>query len=211
MNREKIMENKMNESKGINSKVKKRFLSEMEFRDLSFEIQMNKIKNLKEKEKFQDNLPYAVDRVVFANYSQQINNVTAIVKRIEFSFLIALALSYRYTKYRYYGSFSYYRYLLKIPVFSFLAFLIYLPSLLISPEFQYQNRIDFMTMSENEFMHKKLQEKCDLYDSMDAILDLRERYSQYEINQLKKEHNERNNNIVAENMEYFYKFSNNKV
>jgi hypothetical protein len=50
-------------------------------------------------------------------------------------------------------------------------------------------------------IYRTLVEKCDIYDHIDAILDLREKYSLYEMEQLNKEISVRNSEIIAENME----------
>ena len=55
------------------------------------------------------------------------------------------------------------------------------------------------TLEEETF--KYLIEKCDIYDNIDAILDLKDKYSLYELEQLQKEWKIKKMNIVVENME----------
>jgi len=55
------------------------------------------------------------------------------------------------------------------------------------------------TLEEETF--KYLIEKCDIYDNIDAILDLKDKYSLYELEQLQKEWKIKRMNIVVENME----------
>jgi hypothetical protein len=57
------------------------------------------------------------------------------------------------------------------------------------------------TLEEETF--KYLIEKCDIYDNIDAILDLKDKYSLYELEQLQKEWKIKKMNIVVENMENF--------
>ncbi len=68
-----------------------------------------------------------------------------------------------------------------------------------------------MTMHNNEFFQKKLVEKTDLYDNMDSILDLRGKYTVNEMNQLKSQNYQRNNDIRAQNMKNFYKIADNRL
>jgi hypothetical protein len=50
-------------------------------------------------------------------------------------------------------------------------------------------------------IYRTLVEKCDIYDHIDAILDLRTKYSLFEMEQLNKEIRSRNMEIISENME----------
>jgi hypothetical protein len=42
--------------------------------------------------------------------------------------------------------------------------------------------------------------KCDMYDHIDALLDLKEKYTLYEIEQLNKDITNRKNEIIVDNM-----------
>lgn len=66
------------------------------------------------------------------------------------------------------------------------------------------------TLEEETF--KYLIEKCEMYDYIDAILDLKDKYTLYEMEQLKKEWKLQNNRVTVENLENFRdKVYNNKI
>lgn len=54
-----------------------------------------------------------------------------------------------------------------------------------------------------EEIYRILVEKCDLYDNIDAILSLKQKYSLYELEQLNKERMLKKNKIIVENMENY--------
>jgi hypothetical protein len=70
------------------------------------------------------------------------------------------------------------------------------------PVCQSYNRGDFANSTLEEETFKFLIEKCDIYDHIDAILDLKDKYSLYEMEQLNKERRIKRDNIVVENMEH---------
>jgi hypothetical protein len=57
--------------------------------------------------------------------------------------------------------------------------------------------------SLEEETFKYLVEKCDMYDYIDAILELKDKYSLYELEQIKKEWKMKNMKITVENFENF--------
>lgn len=192
-------------------KIQNKFLTDTDFEEICLETQIRNIQKLNKLEKDNKNLPYSEDQCYFWMLPEHNNESTKFHLWVDSSILMGTIASFSRVKYLYHGYTNLYRAILNIPKFSFCAFLLGSPFYFLSDGYQMQNRNDFSVMSSNEFFTKKLRERTDLYDSIDAILDLRQRYSLYEINQLKKEKQERNNDIIAENMEYFYKFSNNKI
>ena len=54
-----------------------------------------------------------------------------------------------------------------------------------------------------EEIYRILVEKCDLYDNIDAILSLKQKYSLYELEQLNKEKTLKKNKIIVENLENY--------
>ncbi len=80
------------------------------------------------------------------------------------------------------------------------------------PWCQSRNRGDMDQSSDEEETFKYLIEKCDIYDHIDAILDLKDKYTLYELEQLKKEWNLKNMKISVENLEnYRNKYVNKKI
>jgi hypothetical protein len=69
------------------------------------------------------------------------------------------------------------------------------------PTCQAINRGDMGISTLEEETFKYLIEKCDIYDHIDAILDLKDKYSLYEFEQIQKEWKLKKMNIVVENME----------
>jgi hypothetical protein len=57
--------------------------------------------------------------------------------------------------------------------------------------------------TDEEEVFKYLIEKCDIYDHIDALLELKDKYTIYELEQLQKEFKIQNSKITAENMEKF--------
>lgn len=54
-----------------------------------------------------------------------------------------------------------------------------------------------------EEVYRILVEKCDIYDNIDAILSLKDKYSLFEMEQLNKEKKLKKNKIILENMERY--------
>ncbi len=80
------------------------------------------------------------------------------------------------------------------------------------PLCQSRNRGDMDQSSDEEETFKFLIEKCDIYDHIDAILDLKDKYTLYELEQIKKEWNIKNMKISVENLEkYRDKYVNKKI
>jgi hypothetical protein len=69
------------------------------------------------------------------------------------------------------------------------------------PTCQSVNRADMAPSGFEQEIYRTLVEKCDIYDHVDAILDLREKYSLFEMEQLNKEIKNRNTEIISENLE----------
>jgi hypothetical protein len=203
---------KINEKNSENKNFKStKFLNEKDFDEICYQIQKQKLSCVIAKENKILNLPYSEDRVN-STYSEKKNSYgNILINEMESCLYFGIGFSYMFSSFRYYGGFNMYRFILNIPIYAILIAFIRLPGTLRCPQFQEQNTKDFSLMTGTEVVTKTLQEKTDLYDSIDAILELRQRYSLYELNQLKKENKTRNNDIVAENMEYFYKFTNNKI
>jgi hypothetical protein len=57
--------------------------------------------------------------------------------------------------------------------------------------------------SIEEETFKLLIEKCDIYDHIDAILDMKDKYSRFELDQLNKQHQLKIKAIQQENIEKF--------
>lgn len=65
------------------------------------------------------------------------------------------------------------------------------------------NKNDMAPSSIEEETFKILIEKCDIYDHIDAILSLKDRYSTYDMEQLNKEHKFKLKAVQLQNMEKF--------
>ena len=63
------------------------------------------------------------------------------------------------------------------------------------------NRGDMTPSDLEQEIFRTLVNKCDLYDHLDALLDLKEKYSLYEIEQLNKEISQQKSEIISENMD----------
>lgn len=74
-----------------------------------------------------------------------------------------------------------------------------------SPFCQIINRGVMDNVQYEEEIYRILVEKCDLYDNIDAILSLKQKYSLYELEQLNKERILKKNKIIVENMENYAK------
>jgi hypothetical protein len=72
-----------------------------------------------------------------------------------------------------------------------------------SPLCQIINRGIMENVHNEEEIYRVLVEKCDIYDNIDAILSLRDKYSLFEMEQLNKEKKMKKNKIIVENMERF--------
>lgn len=57
--------------------------------------------------------------------------------------------------------------------------------------------------SPEEDTFKFLIEKCDIYDHIDALLHLKDKYTLYELEQIKKEWELKNMKVSVENLEKF--------
>ncbi len=58
-------------------------------------------------------------------------------------------------------------------------------------------------VQNEEEIYRILVEKCDIYDNIDAILSLKDKYSLFEMEQLNKEKKMKKNKIIVENMERY--------
>jgi hypothetical protein len=97
---------------------------------------------------------------------------------------------------------------------SFFIFIALIPNyVFLAPSCQAINRDDMEASSLAEETFKLLIEKCDMYDNIDALLDLKGKYSLYELDQLKKEMGDKQRAIGFENLEKFRekRISGNKV
>lgn len=72
-----------------------------------------------------------------------------------------------------------------------------------NPLCQTPNRGDMSNSTYEEEVFRYLIEKCNMYDHIDAILDLKDKYSLYELEQLQKEWKMKNAQITVENAEKF--------
>ncbi len=71
------------------------------------------------------------------------------------------------------------------------------------PLCQANNRGDMANSSYEEEVFRYLIEKCDIYDHIDALLDLKDKYTIFELEQLQKEFKLKNTKIGVENLEKF--------
>ena len=66
-------------------------------------------------------------------------------------------------------------------------------------------------MTKQEFIYRELLKKSDIYDNIDALLDLKHKYSKFELEQLRKEKKARKDFIVVENAEMYAKLANKNI
>jgi hypothetical protein len=81
----------------------------------------------------------------------------------------------------------------------FLLRLIFIDSF--NPICQANNRGDMSSSTFDEETFKYLIEKCDMYDNIDAILDLKDKYTLYELDQVQKERRMKGVKVAIENLE----------
>lgn len=175
---------------------KKKYLTEKDFKQLSVISHEKYLKSIKEKEHLIKSLPYSDDIVDIENKENLYRDVN-ISSFLEIAAFASVPLTYKYIKVRYPGQYSHLKYLMNFPKVFLMLFSATQIRYIFLIHNQEPNSKEFETMTYEEFIYKTLQEKTDMYDSMDSILDLKEKYSLYELNQLKKEENERNNSIVV--------------
>lgn len=174
-----------------------KLLTESDFKSLCLEYQLERIKRTSREEKFLSNLPYHEDMVKIYNQKSYYNDYSKDMAR-EVAFVVSFVLTIKLAPYYYPGRISHLKYLLFFPKvfipFSLLISLRYsiLPDLAPLAEGEFEN------IKEEQLLYQILQEKTDIYDSVDYILDLKEKYSLYELNQLKKEEKERNYSIIMD-------------
>lgn len=194
--------NSISDAAHLFKRSKDHFLSEDDYMDIHYQLHRRKIEGLIEKEEFVDQLPYSEDRSRMPNF-EEMNFQEHLSIRFEMSIVFAGILNYHYVRYYYSGGFSYQRFFLHYPKSLLAMFLLSMPRLIFEKPFQIHNRKDMAVMSKNEFTYRLLQEKTDIYDAIDSLLDLRAKYSLYEMNQMKKESIERRNSIVLDTLEEF--------
>lgn len=188
---------------GIKLKNKK-YLSEEDFLKISMELQKNRIKRIYNKDKYFHELPYASETPQTENLVHNSQNV-AIGLAAESSLYFSIFLNYFYILKRYPDQVCMYRYLRNFPLcFTFLTGAAYIFRYL----FRYNNplnRDEFETVSDDELLYRALQRHTDTFDTIEAILDLKEKYSLYELQQLKNEEMKRNISIIQKNYNHFRK------
>ena len=178
---------------------KRKYLTEKDFKQLSLISHENYLEAIKKKEQLIKNLPYSDDILDIENKENLYKDV-CVTTFMEISAFISVPFTYKYIKYRYPGQYSHLKYLMNFPKVFLMIFSLTQIKYIFLIQNQEPNSNEFETMTYEEFIYKTLQEKTDMYDSMDSILDLKEKYSLYELNQLKKEENERNNSIVVDHI-----------
>lgn len=185
---------------------KKLFLSDEDFKEISLEMQIKRMRKIREEEKVLINLPYADDMLDIDNTDGFLSSDLH-----SSSMFLALVLSPIVTinlvRKQYPGRFTPLYCLRNLPKVFFAIYLFGSCKFLFFCNLQPQNVRAQETVSEEELMYNILQEKTDMYDSIDAILNLKDKYSQYELNQLKKEEKERNAAIIRENMKLLSKLN----
>lgn len=178
------------------------FISESDKFKLKEEIFKKKILNLKQKEKFINQLPYNEDtpRLAFTTNTsckQKVQNW------FQFGFIVGSMWSIASNKFAFglesgLSPIQFTRHLLKMSV---LLGVILAPFGLMSQRCQINNRNDMTTQEIREIVFNKLSRDYDLYDHLDALLELKGKYSLFEMEQLNKELRERRRNVTIENME----------
>ncbi len=66
-------------------------------------------------------------------------------------------------------------------------------------------------MIAEEIVLRTLIEKCDMYDYIDAVLDLKYKYSDFEMSQITKDYRNNKLNNSLDNFKYFKEVSQKKV
>lgn len=179
---------------------KKIFLTDEDFKQISLELQKKRMKNMQFEEKSLWELPYADDIVDIDNINEGFRSSDFHGSSLIISTFTSPLIACFLVKNNRPGQLTPIHVLRKLPG-TFIGLYILLSSkYMFNLHSQPQNKGFFETISEEELMYKILQEKTDMYDSIDAILNLKEKYSQFELNQLKKEETERNSVIIRENM-----------
>lgn len=193
--------------KNNNLKIKesiqrKKFLTEKDFEDLCLDMHKDNINSFIAEEKML--LQKYPQNDVLEDYYNDYEEYRNIYKNVccnNLLFSFYFTIRYLMTNYGYVSYVIFFRNYLKIycattPFFLAAAYVIY-------PRVGPYSNNGMEYMSKNELYVKRLIEKVDIYDSVDAILNLKDRYSLYELNQMKKEEYRINESIVSQNMSNF--------
>lgn len=187
------------------SLFKKKFLSEYDFYDISKNFELEKVKNKISIQKYINNkLPYSEDLAYLPrNKFHQVINKDYIRSNVFLTIVIG-TFYFVNVKYKFYFPNSNYA-LKKIFYYPLIVFIGCLLHYNFFYFFYFHNQphlTNQMTpiIDKNELYYNLIQEKTDMFDSIDALLDLKEKYSLYELNQLKKEEIQRNNSIIQNSL-----------
>lgn len=183
-------------------KGKNKFLTQKDFEDLCLDIHKENVNSFIKYEK--NLLEKYPQNDVKEDYHSEFEKNNALLKMVfNNNLLINIFITYRYLK----TNFGYYSFANFIRSY-LLLFCATTPIFMVCVYFEnstlglYSDKgMNFMT--KNELYTKRLIEKVDIYDSVDSILNLKDRYSLYELNQMKKEEYRLNESIVSQNMSNF--------
>lgn len=181
---------------------KNKFLTQKDFEDLCLDIHKENVNSfIKYEKKLLEKYPQNdVKEDYYTDFEK--NNVH--LKRVfDNNLIFNIYTTYRYlkTNYGYYGFTNAIRsyILLFCATTPFFMVIVYFQN----STFGIYNDKGLNFMTRNELYTKRLIEKVDIYDSVDSILNLKDRYSLYELNQMKKEEYRLNESIVSQNMSNF--------
>ncbi len=177
-----------------------KLISEDEIENIKFNQRKDLIEHYHDKEEFLKNIPYA-DEQVRLPYNKFINwkTLTGRFSTLAAGFSIAGAIFHSQLVYGYINFHNLIKsYFPAFFVFNYTLFILYVMPI---QSFQSVNRDDMEPSDLEQEMFRTLVNKCDLYDHLDALLELKEKYSLYEIEQLNKEINRQKSDIISENMD----------
>ena len=178
------------------------FISEKIIEDISLQNYMNNIKHLQEKENYLENMPYN-DEYPRIFYYKTNNCHSGITKAFYLSCLMSFVSLGFFTGWYYNNSVSPLRIWKVFPLNASIWGIFFMGNVLLSPPCQTINRGEFSPSNLEEEIFKHLVEKCDIYDHIDSLLELREKYSLYEMEQVKKELIDKKKEIAIQNFEKF--------
>lgn len=125
------------------------------------------------------------------------------------SIALGLFCNLHLVHYKYSQSFSKLTFFKNLPFTIGGVFILLTPTnILMNPACQSINRSDMAPSTLEEETFKTLTEKTDIYDHIDAILELKDKHSLYELEQVSKEVRMRKNSVKVENFKKFQEIKN---